>query len=80
MEQKRVNLTLEKELWQTFNGLVPQRKKSKIINELLRNEIEKIKRQNEQKILSSAFKEAAKDKERHTAICEWEPLDREGWE
>jgi metal-responsive CopG/Arc/MetJ family transcriptional regulator len=80
MEQKRVNLTLEKELWQTFNGLVPQRKKSKIINELLRNEIEKIKRQNEQKILSSAFKEAAKDNERHAAICEWEPLDREEWE
>ena len=80
MEQKRVNLTLEKELWQTFNTLVPQRKKSKMINELLKKEIEKIKRRNEEKILSSAFKEAAKDKERNAVICEWEPLDREGWE
>ena len=80
MEQKRVNLTLEKDLWQTFNTLVPQRKKSKIINELLKKEIENIKRRNEEKILASAFKEAAKDKERHAVICEWEPLDREGWE
>ena len=80
MEQKRVNLTLEKELWQTFNTLVPQRKKSKMINELLKKEIEKIKRRNEEKILASAFKEAAKDKVRNAVICEWEPLDREGWE
>jgi len=80
MEQKRVNLTLEKELWQTFNTLVPQRKKSKMINELLKKEIENIKRRNEEKILASAFKEAAKDKERNAVICEWEPLDREGWE
>jgi metal-responsive CopG/Arc/MetJ family transcriptional regulator len=80
MEQKRVNLTLEKDLWQTFNTLVPQRKKSKMINELLKKEIEKIKRRNEEKILASAFKEAAKDKERNAVICEWEPLDREGWE
>jgi len=60
--------------------LVPQRKKSKIINKLLKKEIEKIKRQNEEKILSSAFKDAAKDKDRRAAISEWEPLDREGWE
>jgi len=80
MEQKRVNLTLEKDLWQTFNTLVPQRKKSKMINELLKKEIEKIKRRNEEKILASAFKEAAKDKERNAVICEWEPPDREGWE
>ncbi len=80
MEQKRVNLTLEKEVWQTFNGLVPQRKKSRIINELLRREIEKIKRQNEERILSSAFRQAAKDKDRHATISEWDSLDREGWE
>jgi metal-responsive CopG/Arc/MetJ family transcriptional regulator len=80
MEQKRVNLTLEKDLWQTFNTLVPQRKKSKMINELLKKEIENIKRRNEEKILASAFKEAAEDKERNAVISEWEPLDREGWE
>ena len=51
-----------------------------MINELLKKEIEKIKRRNEEKILASAFKEAAKDKERNAVICEWEPLDREGWE
>ena len=54
MEQKRVNLSLEKEVWQTFNALVPQRKKSKMINELLKKEIQKIKRQNEERILASA--------------------------
>jgi len=80
MEQKRVNLTLEKEVWQAFNTLVPQRKKSKMINELLKKEIEKIKRRTEEKILTSAFKEAAKDKERQAAVGEWDTLDREGWE
>ena len=79
MEQKRVNLTLEKEVWQAFNTLVPQRKKSKMINELLKKEIEKIKRRTEEKILASAFKEASKDKERQAAIGEWDTLDREDW-
>jgi metal-responsive CopG/Arc/MetJ family transcriptional regulator len=44
MDQVRVNLTLEKEVWKAFDTLVPQRKKSKMINELLKKEIEKKKR------------------------------------
>ncbi len=80
MEQKRVNLTLEKDLWQTFNTLVPQRKKSKMINELLKKEIEKIKRRKEEKALASAFNEAAQDRERLAVSDEWNILDREEWD
>ena len=80
MEQVRVNLTLEKEVWKAFDTLVPQRKKSKMINELLKREIEKIKRRKEEKAFASAFKEAAQDRDRLAASDEWESLDREEWD
>ena len=80
MEQVRVNLTLEQEVWGKFSELVPKRKKSKIINELLRQETDKINRQNEEKMLALAFKEASKDKKRLATINEWGHLDVEGWD
>jgi len=80
MDQVRVNLTLEKEVWKAFDTLVPQRKKSKMINELLKKEIEKIKRRKEEKALASAFKEAAQDSERLAVSDEWNILDREEWD
>jgi len=80
MDQVRVNLTLEKEVWKVFDMLVPQRKKSKMINELLKKEIEKIKRRKEEKALASAFKEAAQDRERLAVSDEWNILDREQWD
>jgi len=80
MEQVRVNLTLEQEIWQKFGELIPNRKKSKIINELLKREIKKIIRQNEENELNLAFQEASMDKERRSAISVWESLDAEGWD
>ena len=80
MEQVRVNLTLEQKVWEKFSTLVPKRKKSKIINELLKQEVEKINRQNEEKTLILAFQEASKDKERLSVISEWDLLDTEGWD
>ena len=80
MEQVRVNLTLEQKVWEKFSTLVPKRKKSKIINELLKQEVEKINRQNEEKRLTLAFQEASKDKERLSVISEWNLLDTEGWD
>ena len=71
MEQVRVNLTLEQEIWQKFGELIPNRKKSKIINELLKKEIKKRIRQNEENELSLAFREASMDKERGSAINSW---------
>ncbi len=55
MEQIRINLTLEKKIWQKFSKLAPNRKKSKIINQLLNQEIKKINRQNKQKLISISF-------------------------
>ena len=80
MEQVRVNLTLEREVWQKFSTFVPNRKKSKIINELLKEEVDRLIRLNEEKALSIAFQEASKDKQRLAAIREWESLDAEGWD
>jgi hypothetical protein len=80
MDQVRVNLTLEKEVWQALNSLVPQRKKSKVVNELLKKEINHIKQKEEEKALALAFKEASKDKKRLAAIREWATLDREEWD
>ena len=60
--------------------MVPKRKKSKIINELLRQEADKINRHNEEQILALAFEEASKDKKRFATISEWDHLDIEGWD
>jgi hypothetical protein len=74
-----VNLTLEQKVWRKFSILVSNRKKNKVINELLKKEIDKISRLNEENALNLAFKEASKDKKRLTAIREWGPLDAKGW-
>ncbi len=79
MEQVRVNLTLEQEIWKKFGELIPNRKKSKIINELLKKEIKKRIRQSEENELNLAFQEASMDKERRSDISLWESLDAEGW-
>ncbi len=79
MEQVRVNLTLEQEIWKKFGELIPNRKKSKIINELLKKEIKKRIRQSEENELNLAFQEASMDKERRKDISLWESLDAEGW-
>jgi len=80
MEQVRVNLTLEKEIWESFGQLVPNRKKSKFINDLLKSEIAKRIRQNEDKALRMAFEQASKDRERQATIREWNSLDAEEWD
>lgn len=79
MDQVRVNLTLDETVWGTFARMVPKRKKSAIINDLLKVEVERIKRQQEEQSLSAAFREASEDQERQAAIQEWESLDLENW-
>jgi hypothetical protein len=59
--------------------MVPKRKKSLIINDLLKGEVERLKRQQEEQALSAAFREASEDPERQAAIQEWESLDLEDW-
>jgi hypothetical protein len=80
MDQVRVNLTLERQIWERFGELVPNRQKSRVVNELLRNEVRKKIRQNEEKALGLAFAEASEDKDRQAAIKGWESLDAEGWD
>jgi len=79
MNQVRVNLTLDGTVWETFARMVPKRKKSKFINDLLKGEVERIKRQQEEQSLTAAFLEASEDLERQAAIREWEALDLEDW-
>jgi len=80
MEQVRVNLTVEQEIWKKFGELVPNRRKSKIVNELLKKEITRRIRESEENELSLAFQEASMDKERQGAISAWGSLDVEGWD
>mgnify|MGYP006306138375 CR=1 FL=1 len=79
MAQIRVNLTVERETWEKFGELVPNRQKSQVVNQLLKKEILRKIRENEENALSLAFAEAAMDKEREAAIEDWNPLDTEGW-
>jgi len=79
MNQVRVNLTLDETVWGAFARMVPKRKKSEIINDLLKGEVERIKRQQEEKALCAAFSEASEDPVRQAAIQEWESLDLEDW-
>jgi len=51
-----------------------------MINDLLKKEIERIKPRKEEKVLASAFKEAAQDRERLEALDEWKSLDGEEWD
>ncbi|MFH0998061.1 MAG: hypothetical protein V1844_21555 [Pseudomonadota bacterium] len=80
MDLIRVNLSLEKEVWCAFDALAPKRSKSRIINQLLKKEIDKLNRERETEALASAFKLAAKDKNRLASLQEWEILDKEGWD
>ncbi len=79
MEQIRVNLTLERETWESFGQLVPNRQKSRAVNELLKREVLRKIRESEEKALRLEFAEAATDKAREAAINDWKPLDTEGW-
>ncbi len=79
MDQARVNLTLDREVWEKFAQMVPKREKSKIINDLLKKEIKKIERNYEQQAMAAAFREASKDSERQAAIREWDFMDVDGW-
>jgi len=79
VDHVRVNLTFEREIWQAFNRLVPQRKKSQTINKLLKKEIESIMQQKEQMAFASAFEEASCDPKRLKEIHEWASLDSEEW-
>ena len=80
MDQVRVNLTLEQEVWGKFTRLVPKREKSRIINTLLKNEIIQRERRLEEQRFAEAFREGAQDEDRLKAIRDWELLDEDGWE
>ena len=80
MEKIRVNLKLDRNVWQEFSLVVPGRTKSRIVNELLKKEIKRIKKEQEEKIFAQAFKDAFRDKERLAEIDEWAVLDSESWD
>ena len=80
MDQVRVNLTLEEEVWGKFTKMVPKREKSRIINTLLKKEIGQRERQMEEQRFAEGFREAAQDEERLKDIRDWESLDEDGWE
>ena len=80
MSQVKVNLTLEQDIWEEFGNLVPSRKKSKIINELIKQEVYKRNKNRKEKKLGQAFRDASTDKERNREVREWASTDIDGWE
>ena len=80
MKAVKVNISVEEEVWKQFSDIIPARKKSRIINELIRREVSRVSREREEQELALAFREAAGDKDRTIAIGEWEVTDIEGWE
>ena len=80
MKAVKVNITIEENVWQEFCDMVPPRKKSHLINELIKGELSRISREREDQELALAFKDAAEDRERSKAIKDWEVVDTEGWE
>ncbi len=79
MELSRVNLSVDREVWKEFKSLVPERHKSRIITELLREEVARRKREKRLEALARDFKEAARDHEREAEASAWDALDVEGW-
>ena len=80
MSQVKVNLTIEQDIWEEFGKLVPSRKKSKIINELIKQEVQKRNKNRKEKEFEQAFRSASLDKERTREVSEWASIDIEGWE
>jgi hypothetical protein len=79
MAVNRVNLSVDREVWNEFKDLVPARQKSKVVTDLLKNEVNKRKRQKRLEALEHGFKEAAKDRQRWAEAAEWDATDIEGW-
>ena len=75
MALSRVNLSVDREVWDEFKVIVPERQKSRIITELLREEIRKRKRQARLAALAQDFKKAASDDRRWVEAAEWDPTD-----
>ncbi len=80
MKAVKVNITIEETVWQEFCEMVPPRKKSRVVNELIKRELGRISREREEQELALAFSEAAGDKDRLGTIRDWEVMDVEGWE
>ena len=80
MPQVKVNLTIEQDICEEFGKVVPNRKKSKVINELIKEEINKRNKIRNEKELIIAFRDASKDKGRTKEVNEWASTDIEGWE
>jgi hypothetical protein len=79
MALSRVNLSVDREVWDEFRALVPVRQKSRIVTDLLRDEVEKRKRQKRLEALTQDFKQAAKDRQRWREAADWDDTDVEGW-
>jgi hypothetical protein len=80
MKAVKVNITIEETVWREFSDMIPPRKKSRAINELIKREISRISREREEQELALAFRNAAGDKDRLGITKDWEVTDIEGWE
>jgi metal-responsive CopG/Arc/MetJ family transcriptional regulator len=78
MHTTRLNITLPEDLVHQLDNLVGPRKKSRFITEILRQQIEKMKNDQIQKLLEEGYK--ARKAESLAITKEFEPIDLEAWD
>lgn len=69
----RANFTIPEDVWDEFNHIVPKRQKSRVISKLLKQEVEKRKKE-----LYKIAQEVEKDKKLNQEMKEWETTIADG--
>ncbi len=75
----RVTFSVNAEIWEAFKALAPKGEKSRIVNELLAGEVQKIKRERREAKLAQAFQELAEDEGYMGEAGPWTAVGMKGW-
>jgi len=78
METARLNITLPGELINELNQLIEPRKKSRFIAAVLRDQLKKLRKERQEKILSEGYQ--TRRKEGDEISRDFSTIDLEGWD
>jgi metal-responsive CopG/Arc/MetJ family transcriptional regulator len=78
METSRLNITLPEELVNELNQLVEPRKKSRFIALVLRDQLKKLRKEKQEKILKEGYQTRKRESEEISK--DFSSIDLEGWD
>jgi metal-responsive CopG/Arc/MetJ family transcriptional regulator len=78
METSRLNITLPEELVSELNQLVEPRKKSRFIAFVLRDQLKKLRKERQEKILKEGYQTRKRESEEISR--DFSSIDLEGWD